>query len=142
VTVWTDPAQLSAMLGPGVDIDPADDWVVACCGAANAAAFRKRAAAGYVDPPDPAAPAPSADIAMGTTIWAAALWRERASTDSYQSFEDLSNFQPTGGSWGTIKRLLGIGRGQVDDAAGLAALTGGALGVLRRRQRMSGWLVR
>jgi hypothetical protein len=132
VTVWTDPDALAAMVGPGVTVDPADEWVIACCDAANAAAFRKRAEAGYVDDPDPAAPAPSPDVAMGATIWAAALWRERASTDSYQSFDELETFAPTGGSWGTIKRLLGIGRAQVDATV---TPTAGAVAVLRRRRR-------
>jgi len=111
---WTTPTMVAAALGPGA-APPADDaYLAACCDAANAAAYRKRAAAGYVDPPEPDAPAPSPDVGFGTTLWAVALWRERASTDGYGSFEDLGSYTPTGGSWGQIKRLLGIGRGRVD----------------------------
>lgn len=108
---WTDTERVRRALGAGVTTD---DYLSDCVDAANAAAFRKRREAGYDDPPDAAAPAPSPDVAMGTTLWAVALWRERASTDGYASFEDLSTYQPTGGSWATIKRLLGIGRAAVD----------------------------
>ena len=82
--------------------------------AANAVCWRKRAEAGYVDV-DPVPPAVwAADLTMGATLYAVALWRERASTDGYQSFDDLAGGTLTGGAWPQIKRLLGIPRGMVD----------------------------
>ena len=114
MNAWTSPEQVVAALGSGAAPPVDDEYLTACCDAANAAAWRKRHAAGYVDDPDDGAPAPSPDVAMGATLWAVALWRERSSTDGFGSFEDLATFAPTGGSWATIKRLLGIGRARVD----------------------------
>ena len=104
---WTTSADVVAALGT----DVTDPYLGECVDAANALAFRKRAEAGYVDDPDEA---PDAAVAMGATLYAVALWRERAATDGYPSFDDLSAFAPTGGSWSQIKKLLGIPRGRVD----------------------------
>lgn len=122
---WTSPELVAAALGPSVTADA--DWLGLCVDAANAWAPRKRVEAGYSgDPPDD----PGGDIVMGTTMYAVALYRERGAVDGYPSFEDLSTFAPTGGSMGQIKRLLGIGRGQVDAVADPAAVP------LRRRLRV------
>lgn len=134
---WTTTADVVAALGPSAAPPVDDDWLVAAVGAANAAAYRKRAAAGYTDPADPDAPAPSDDVAYGTTLWAVALWRERGSTDGFSSYTELDTFTPTGGSWGQIKRLLGIGRAQVDTA--LVDLTNPSPAVLRVLRRR-GWV--
>jgi hypothetical protein len=133
VTVaWTTPAKVVAALGTQGAAPPADDpYLVDVVAAANAASYRKRRAAGYVDPADDGAPAPSPDIGMGATYWAVALWRERSSTDGFGSFEDLAAFMPTGGSWATIRRLLGIGRARVDYPADPEA----AAYLVRRRRR-------
>lgn len=130
---WTTEAMVRAALASAAP-PPGDATLTLCVDAANAASFRKRAAAGYTDPDDDDAPAPSPDIAMGATLWAVALWRERASTDSYPSFEELGTYTPTG-SWGQIKRLLGIGRA-VTDAAGL---DDASLAWLRTRRRRRAW---
>jgi len=110
---WTTLADVAAALGPSVPFadDPGAQDIV---DAANAAAFRKRREAGYTDDPDTS---PGPDVAYGTTLWAVALYRERASTDSYVSFDALGTFQPTGGTWATIRRMLGVGRAQVDTPA-------------------------
>lgn len=109
---WTSPTIVATALGnPGAAGDP---YLANCCDAANAAAYRKRKAAGYTDPGDDGAPAPSPDIAMGATQWAVALWRGRVSTDGFASFDDLQSFAQTFGTWPEIKRLLGIGKGQID----------------------------
>jgi hypothetical protein len=133
VTVaWTTPELVAAAFGPS---GPADDdpfLVDLVVPAANAAAWRKRHEAGYVDPDDDEAPAPSADVAMGTTLWAVALYRERASTESFASFTDLGSYTPTG-SWGQIKRLLGIGRARTDGLADEDLVT---LRARRRRRRL------
>lgn len=112
---WTSPATVSTALGGTVEAD--DVYLAACCDAANAWAFRKRLEAGYHDDPLDGAAAPSPDVAMGATLYAVALWRERAATDGYPSFEDLATYAPTGGSSGQIRRLLGIGRPATDAGA-------------------------
>lgn len=128
---WTTPAAVIAALGPSAAPDETDPWLVQCVAAANAAAFRKRLEAGYTDDATDNAAAPSADVALGTTYWARDLWRERQSTDSFAGYEDLAAFQPTG-SWGQIKRMLGIGRAQTDRPADLSAEQ---LERIRRRRR-------
>jgi hypothetical protein len=45
-------------------------------------------------------------------MYAAALYRERGSVDSYASFQDMAITAPTG-TMGQIMRLLGIRRSQV-----------------------------
>lgn len=114
MAAWTTTAAVIVALGPGAAPPPDDEWLTACVDAANAAAYRKRREAGYDDDDDAAAPAPSADVAMAATRWALALFRARASTDSFASFEEIQGFAQTFGDWPEIKRLLGIGRAVTD----------------------------
>jgi hypothetical protein len=107
---WTTVELVRGALGASTPIADAD-YLAQCVDAANALAYRKRKTAGYVDDPDVA---PDAAVAMGATLYAVALWRERAATDGYPSFDDLSGFTPTGGSWAQIKKLLAIPRGRTD----------------------------
>ena len=127
---WTTPADVVLALGPSAAPPVTDAYLGQAVAAANAWAYRKRAEAGYDDPPEPDAPAPSPDVGFGTTLYAVALWRERASTDGYPSFSDLADFTPVGGSLGQIRRLLGIGRAAVDSPDAAYAATYG-----RRRWR-------
>jgi len=113
VTAWTTPAKVDAALGVGSGA-AADPYLTDCVEAANAWAFRKREESGYTDDDADDAPAPSPDVALGTTLYAVALWRERASVDGFQSFGEIGAWSPTGGSLGQIKRLLGIPRAAVD----------------------------
>lgn len=111
---YTTVAVVLEALGPGAVVDPDDPYLVRCVDASNATCARKRLEAGWVDvDPEPPAVWP-ADVTMGATLYAVALWRERASADSYQSFDDLQGAVLTGGAWPQIKRLLGIPRGAVD----------------------------
>jgi len=110
---YTTVAVVLEALGPGV-ADPADPYLVRCVDAANATVARKRLEAGYVDLEPTAPEVWSPDLTMGATLYAVALWRERASADSYQSFDDLQGSVLVGGAWPQIKRLLGIPRGMVD----------------------------
>lgn len=110
---WTDAAAVTRALGIAAG-DPYIDDVVA---AANAWAPRKRAEAGYLAAdgfPEDVTVAPSEDVALGTTLYAVALYNERGATDSHASFQDLSGFVPATGSLGQINRLLGVGRAAVD----------------------------
>lgn len=113
---YTTPELLDEALGPSASPGPADEYLVRCAAAANGWTARKRREAGYVDettPPDPPVVI-GADTTMGATLYGVALWRERASADSFPSFEELAAYAPTGGTLGQIRRLLGIGRAQVD----------------------------
>ena len=110
---WTDDTAVLRALGPssGASSDP---YLADCVTAANALAFTKRVEAGYDDDPDVAAPAPNGAVALGTTQLAVDLYRSRGSTDTYASYVELDNFAQTFGNWSMIRRLLGIGRAQVD----------------------------
>ena len=121
---WTDEARVARALGPQAVADP---YVADCVAAANAWAPRKRVEAGYVD--EDLEVAPSEDVALGTTLYAVALYNERGATDSHASFQDLAGFLPATGSLGQINRLLGIGKAAVDTAYTVDPLT-------RRRVRV------
>lgn len=107
---WITPEDVTVLLGYS-PTEQADvvylDWAVE---AAQDFAWRRRQAAGYTtDHPNVK---PGSDVLMGTAIYAMALYRERASVDSFSSFQDT----PTPGLVGTlpqILRLLGCNRSQV-----------------------------
>lgn len=122
------------MLGPSVtfDTDPLAQLYV---DAANAWCWRKRFEAGYVDTPDDGDPVTTGpDVMIGCSLYAVALWRERASTDGYTSFEDFPTATLVGGSLGQIRRLLGIPKPRTDTAGADTS----AMLLLRRRRRL-GW---
>jgi len=140
MVAWTTPDLVADALGPGAGDDfLVSPYALACVDAANEVCYRKRMEAGYVDPPDPLAPAPGPDVAMGATLYTVALWRERASTDGYASFEDLTSYTPTGGSWGQVKRLLGIGRAQTDGPLTPVDLDAVRAAAASRRRRPATW---
>jgi hypothetical protein len=101
---WIDLEDIGEYLG--IDAEDLDDYATTSIDAANEFAFRRRQAAGYEDPTDEA-PNPAAKL--GTILYAGALYRERGSIDSFQSFQDQPITAPIG-SMGQILRLLGIGK--------------------------------
>lgn len=84
-------------------------FITKCVSAANAYAYRRRREAGYYDG---LTTVPGGDVELGTIMYAATLYRERGSVDSFASFEDMGQPVPFG-SHGQINRLLGINRSQV-----------------------------
>jgi hypothetical protein len=125
VVDYTTPQLIADALGPSAAPDVDDGYLARCADAANAWTTRKRREAGYVDeatPPDPPIPI-GADVVFGATLYGVALWRERASADSFPSFEEMAAYAPVGGTLGQIKRLLGIGRAAVDAPATAGAAT-------------------
>ena len=86
------------------------DFVSACTDAANALAYRRRRESGYTDS---LSTVPGADVSMGTRMYAASLYRQRGSVDSFQSFEAMNVTGSTGASMGEILRLWGCNRAQV-----------------------------
>jgi hypothetical protein len=109
---WSSLAQLEKYLGitftnPSVDLDRATFAV----NAANQFAYRRRQESGYFD--KSLTTVPSADVLLGTIMYAGALYREAGSIDQFASFDPLATGAPVGGSFGQILRLLGCNRPQV-----------------------------
>lgn len=106
---WVDAEYVSQFLGytpAGTD----DTWLDTCCDAAGGWAFKRRLAAGYTDYPY-ATPSPS--VKLGCGLYAAALFRERGSIDSFQTFDAQSMGAPMVGTMSQINRLLGINRSAI-----------------------------
>lgn len=106
---WIVAADVLAWLG--IDVATANDtaFVTTCVNASNAYSFRKRREAGYIDS---MTTVPSADVKLGTVMYAATLYRERGSVDSFASFDAMGTF-PVPSTLGRIMQLLGCGRAQV-----------------------------
>ena len=106
---WTTSGNVTEFLGIAAATANDTAYIATCVAAANAWAFRKRVEAGYTDAPGTS---PSSDVTLGTTLYAAALYRERGSIDSFQTFEAMTP-ATTGFNMGRIHQLLGINRSQV-----------------------------
>jgi hypothetical protein len=106
---WIVAADVLAWLG--IDVATANDtaFVTTCVNASNAWCYRKREQAGYTDS---MSTVPSADVKLGTVMYAATLYRERGSVDSFASFDAMGTF-PVPSTLGRIMQLLGCGRAQV-----------------------------
>jgi hypothetical protein len=107
---WTSSALVLSWLG--IDVATANDtaFVAKCVSASNVWCHRKRREAGYTDP---TASAPSADVELGATMYAATLYRERGTSgDSYGGFDGMGNL-PMPVTLHRIMQLLGCGRAQV-----------------------------
>jgi hypothetical protein len=86
-------------------------FVTVCTEAANALAFRRRRSSGYTDA---LATVPSADVKLGTIMYAGGLYRARgtASYDSFSAYESMQTATPAV-AMGEILRLWGCNRAQV-----------------------------
>lgn len=107
---WIVAADVLSWLGISVATANDTTFVGVCTDAANAWAYKARKMAGYQG--ESLSTAPSSAVKLGTTVYAAALYRERGSVDSYASFGDMAVTAPVG-TMGQIMRLLGIRRSQV-----------------------------
>lgn len=109
VCTWASDQDVLDWLG----IDPAtpndEAFVTVATNAANAFAYRRRRESGYFDS---LTTVPGPDVLLGTIMMAGALYRERGSTDSFQSFDQMGGAVPFG-SHGQINKLLGVNRAQV-----------------------------
>ena len=84
-------------------------FLTICVAAANAWCFKRRVQAGYHDS---LTTVPDSSVLLGTTLYAAGLYRERGTTgDSYASFGDMSG--PPLMTLGRVNQLLGVKRSQV-----------------------------
>jgi hypothetical protein len=105
---WTTVANVQEFLG--ISSATANDtaFLTTCVAAANAWCFRRRVSAGYHDN---LTSAPDGSVLLGTTLYAAGLYRERGTTgDSYASFGDMTG--PPLMTLGRVNQLLGIKRSQ------------------------------
>ena len=107
---WIIAADVLSWLGISVATANDTAFVGVCTDAANAWAYKARKMAGYQG--ESLSTVPSSAVKLGTTMYAAALYRERGSVDSFASFGELGAPAPVG-SMGQIMRLLGIRRSQV-----------------------------
>lgn len=106
---WVDADDVQLFVGAVTPATDEADFLDLCVDAANAWAFRRREAAGYIDNPTVV---PNGDVRYGVVLYAGALFREKGSIDSFQSFEAMPT-PGTTGSMGQIMRLLGIGRARI-----------------------------
>ena len=106
---WTTVGNTQEFLG--ISSATANDtaYLTTCVAAANAWCFRRRVQAGYHDS---LTTVPDGSVLLGTTLYAAGLYRERGTTgDSYASFQDMSG--PPLMTLGRVNQLLGVKRSQV-----------------------------
>lgn len=106
---WTTSAKVTEFLGISAATANDTAFIATCVGASNAWSFRKRVEAGYADSPTTS---PSDDVTLGATLYAAALYREKGSIDSFQTYESMTSGAPIA-NMGRIHQLLGVNRSQV-----------------------------
>ncbi len=109
---WVVDADVVAWLGIASATANDTAFITTATNAANAYCFRKREEAGYTDA---LASAPSADVKLGTIMYAGTLYRERGSVDSFASFDAFGAGGATipSATMGRIMQLLGCNRSQV-----------------------------
>lgn len=109
LVTWATAGDVQTFLGIAVATANDSDFIDVCVEASNAFCYRRRRTAGYTDStaimPDPA-------VREAAILYAASLYRERGSVDSFQSYDAMSMPQPSL-SMGRVLQLLGVGRPQV-----------------------------
>lgn len=105
---WVSAADVQAWLN--ITVVSANDTALITSAAASASQFawRRRQESGYVDS---LTTVPSADVKLGTIMYAGGLYRSRGSLgDAFATFDGMGSPAPIIGLTGQIKQLLGIGR--------------------------------
>jgi hypothetical protein len=106
---WITSSNVTEFLGIATATANDTAFITTCVNAANAWAYRKRQEAGYRDS---LTTSPGGDVTLGTTLFAASMYRRRGSIDGFQSFDVMDTTQPAM-SMGDIHKLLGVNRSQV-----------------------------
>ena len=109
LVTWATTGDVQTFLGIAVATANDDDFLAICVEAANEFCYRRRATAGYTDS---TAVLPNAAVREAAILYAAGLYRERGSVDSFQSYDSMTMPQPAM-SMGRVLQLLGVGRPQV-----------------------------
>lgn len=107
---WVTNAMVEEWLGIGTATANDTAFITKCVSAANAFAYRRRVESGYGQ--DSLTASPGGDVTLGTIMYAALLYRERGSADSFASFDSMG-VTPVPSALGRILQLLGVGRPQV-----------------------------
>lgn len=106
---WISVADLQNYLGLVVATSAETTFLAQCRASGNAFCFRRRREAGYSDqlgtPPDES-------VKLGTLMYAASMYRQRGSIDTFAGFDGMSTATVSGLS-AIIKQLLGVDRPQV-----------------------------
>jgi hypothetical protein len=108
VCTWINAADVQAWLN--ITVVSANDTALITSAAASASQFawRRRQESGYFDS---LTTVPSADVKLGTIMYAGGLYRSRGSLgDAFATFDGMGSPAPIIGLTGQIKQLLGIGR--------------------------------
>lgn len=106
VCTWVDAGQVEGFLGVAPASIDDDAFLTSSVEAGNDWAFRRRRAAGY---DDWYSVVPNHSAALGTILYAASLYRQRGSVDSFASFQDMAAIAPIGSNFEILK-LLGINK--------------------------------
>jgi hypothetical protein len=106
---WITTADVTEWLGIATATANDTAFLAKCVAAANVWCYRRRSESNYHDDVDAV---PDDAVKLGTILYAATLYRERGSVDSFASFDDMAA-SPQFGSMTRIKQLLGIGRPSV-----------------------------
>ena len=107
---WATNANVEEWLGIAVATANDTAYITKCVSAANSFAYRRRVESGYLQ--DSLTTAPDGAALLGTIMYAALLYRERGSADSFASFDAMGTI-PVPSALGRILQLLGVGRPQV-----------------------------
>jgi hypothetical protein len=106
---WITSADVTEWLGISAATANDTGFIATCVSAANTDCYRIRHEAGYHDDSDAV---PESAVKLGTVMYAATLYRERGSVDSFASFDQMGGAVPFG-TMSRIKQLLGVGRPQI-----------------------------
>ena len=106
---WITSADVTEWLGISAATANDTAFIATCVAAANVYCYRVRHEAGYHDDADAA---PDSSVALGATMYAATLYRERGSVDSFASFDQMGGAVPFG-TMQRIKQLLGVPRAAI-----------------------------
>lgn len=109
LVTWATSGDVETFLGIAVATANDSDYIAMCVEAANEFCWRRRKTAGYSDS---TAIIPNPAVREAAILYAASLYRERGSVDSFQSYDAMSMPQPAM-SMGRVLQLLGVGRPQV-----------------------------
>ena len=106
---WITSAMVLEFLG--IDVATANDtaYIATCVAASNYWCWNKRRESNYADSQTTV---PDNSVKLGAILYAATLYRERGSADSFASFDSMSSI-PIPSTLGRIMQLLGTSRASV-----------------------------